>query len=60
MEHSGLAKALKHKIKDVKFYPTVYFEGKKTSIVANRYNNFADGLVVASGCYFNVSSLKKN
>lgn len=59
MEHSGLASALVLKSKAVKFYPTVYFEGKKTDIVANRYNKFVDGLIVASGCYYNVSSLKK-
>ena len=59
MDDSGLASALEHKSKDVKFYPTAYFEGKKTDIVADRYNKFADGLVVASGCYYNVSSLKK-
>jgi hypothetical protein len=56
MEHSELSKLLKHKSKDVKFYPTVYFEGKKTGIVVKKYNNFVDGLVVASGCYYNVSS----
>jgi hypothetical protein len=59
MEHSELSKLLEHKSKDVKFYPTVYFEGKKTGIVVKKYNNFIDGLVVASGCYYNVSSLKK-
>jgi len=59
MEHSGLSKLLEHKGKDVKFYPTVYFEGRKTGIVVKKYNNFIDGLVVASGCYYNVSSLEK-
>ena len=59
MEHSELSKLLEHKSKHVKFYPTVYFEGKKTGIVVKKYNNFIDGLVVASGCYYNVSSLKK-
>jgi hypothetical protein len=59
MEHSELSKLLGHKSKDVKFYPTVYFEGRKTGIVVKKYNNFVDGLVVASGCYYNVSSLKK-
>jgi len=58
MEYSGLAKELKDKSKDVKFYPTVYFEGRKTGIVVKKYRNFIDGLVVASGCYYNVSSLK--
>ena len=59
MEYTELSKELKHKSKDVKFYPTVYFEGTKTGIVVKKYNNFIDGLVVASGCYFNVSILER-
>lgn len=59
MDYSNLIKALKDKDKDVKFYPTIYFEGKRTNIVANKYNDFIDGLIVASGCYYNVSTLKK-
>ena len=43
----------------MKFYPTVYFEGTKTGIVVKKYNNFIDGLVVASGCYYNVSILER-
>jgi hypothetical protein len=59
MEYSKLIKALKNKDKDVKFYPTIYFEGKRTGKVANKYNDYIDGLIVASGCYYNVSLLKK-
>jgi len=59
MEYSELSKLLKHKSKDVKFYPTIYFEGIKTGIVVKKYNNFIDGLVVASGCYYNVSTLER-
>jgi len=59
MEYSGLSELLEDKSKDVKFYPTVYFEGRKTGIVVKKYDNFIDGLIVASGCYYNVSSLKK-
>ncbi len=59
MEYSKLIKALKDKDKDVKFYPTVYFQGKRTDTVANKYNDYIDGLIVASGCYYNVSTLKK-
>ncbi|MFN2434197.1 MAG: hypothetical protein ABR515_02360 [Nitrososphaeraceae archaeon] len=59
MEYSELSKELKHKSKYVKFYPTVYFEGTKTGIVVNKYKNFIDGLVVASGCYYNVSTLER-
>jgi hypothetical protein len=59
MEYSKLSKLLKDKSKDVKFYPTVYFEGIKTGIVVKKYNNFIDGLVVASGCYYNVSTLER-
>ena len=60
MEYSGLSEQLKDKRKDVKFYPTVYFEGRKTGIVVKKYENFIDGLVVASGCYYNVSTLESN
>jgi hypothetical protein len=59
MEYSELSKLLKDKSKDVKFYPTIYFEGMKTGIVVKKYNNFIDGLIVASGCYYNVSTLER-
>lgn len=59
MEYTMLSKSLEHKSKDVKFYPTIYFEGKKTGIIVKKYNNFIDGLVVASGCYYNVSILER-
>jgi hypothetical protein len=59
MEYSGLSELLKDKSKYVKFYPTVYFEGRKTGIVVKKYENFIDGLVVASGCYYNVSTLER-
>ena len=59
MEYSKLIKALEDKDKDVKFYPTIYFEGRKTDIVDRKYDDFTDGFIVASGCYYNVSTLKK-
>ena len=59
MKYSKLIKALEDKDKEVKFYPTIYFEGKLTDKVANKYDNFTDGFIVASGCYYNVSTLKK-
>ena len=59
MEYSKLIKALEDKDKDVKFYPTRYFQGKRTNTVAIKYNDYIDGLIVASGCYYNVSTLKK-
>jgi hypothetical protein len=59
MKYSKLIKALEDKDKEVKFYPTIYFEGKRTDKVANKYDNFTDGFIVASGCYYNVSTLKK-
>jgi hypothetical protein len=59
MKYSKLIKALEDKDKDVKFYPTIYFEGKRTDKVFNKYNDFTDGFIVASGCYYNVSILKK-
>ena len=59
MEYSKLIKAFEDKDKDVKFYPTIYFEGRETDIVATKYDDFTDGFIVASGCYYNVSTLKK-
>ncbi len=59
MEHSKFVKALKDKDKDIKFYPTIYFEGRETDIVVTKYYHFTEGLIVASGCYYNVSTLKK-
>jgi len=59
MEYSKLHKALEDKDKDVKFYSTIYFEGTKTDIIATKYADFTDGFIVASGCYYNVSTLKK-
>jgi hypothetical protein len=59
MDYSKLIRALKDKDKDVKFYPTIYFQGKRTDKVVNKYNDYIDGLIVASGCYYNVSTLKK-
>jgi hypothetical protein len=58
MEHSNLTDALQHKKEDVKFFPTVYFEGERTDVVLNKYQNYADGIIVVSGCYYNVSALE--
>ena len=59
MEYSKFIKALEDKDKDIKFYPTIYFEGRETDIVAKKYDDFTDGYIVASGCYYNVSLLEK-
>ena len=59
MKYSKLIKALENKDKDVKFYPTKYFQGRKTDKIAIKYNDYIDELIVASGCYYNVSTLKK-
>ena len=59
MKYSKLIKALENKYKDVKFYPTIYFQGRKTDKIATKYNDYIDELIVASGCYYNVSTLKK-
>lgn len=59
MEYSNLRKALEDKDKDIKFYPTTYFEGIGTDIVATKYDDFTNGLIIASGCYYNVSLLNK-
>jgi len=58
MEYSNLIDALQHKRKDVKFFPTVYFEGQKTDVVVNRFLNHVDGIIAVSGCYYNVSALE--
>ena len=58
MEYSNLIDALQHKRKDVKFFPTVYFEGKKTDVVINEFLNYLDGIIAVSGCYYNVSALE--
>lgn len=59
MEHSNLRKALDNKDKDIKFYPTTYFEGIGTEKISAKYDNFIEGLVVASGCYYDISILEK-
>jgi hypothetical protein len=58
MEHSNLIDALQDKREDVNFYPTVYFEGKRTDVVINEYLNYVDGVIAVSGCYYNISSLE--
>ena len=44
MEFSDLMQALKDKREDVKFYPTVYFEGKKTDVIVKEFLNYIDGV----------------
>jgi hypothetical protein len=58
MDYSNLIDALKHKREDVKFFPTVYFEGKKTNVVVDEFQNYVDGIIAVSGCYYNVSALE--
>jgi hypothetical protein len=58
MEYSNLIDALKNKREDVKFFPTVYFEGKRTDVVMNEFLNHVDGIIAVSGCYYNVSALE--
>jgi|SRR5918996_1118890 hypothetical protein len=58
MGYSNLIDALKNKREDVKFFPTVYFEGKRTDVVMNEYLNYVDGIIAVSGCYYNVSALE--
>ena len=59
MEYSKLIKALRDKDKDINFYPTIYFQGKRTDKVFKKYDDYIDGLIVANGCYYNVSTLAK-
>jgi hypothetical protein len=58
MEYSNLVEALEYKREDVKFFPTVYFEGQKTDVVVNKFLNHVDGIIAVSGCYYNVSALE--
>jgi hypothetical protein len=58
MEFSDLMQALKDKREDVKFYPTVYFEGKKTDVIVKEFLNYIDGVLAVSACYYNVSALE--
>lgn len=58
MVHSHLAKALEKKKNDVHFYPVIYFEGFKTNTAKRYYTNLADGLILASTDYYNVTTLE--
>jgi hypothetical protein len=58
MEHSNLIDAIQHKREDVKFFPTMYFEGKRTNVVINEFLDYVDGIVAVSGCYYDVSALE--
>jgi len=58
MKYSNLIEALQHKREDVKFFPTVYFEGKRTDVIINEFLNYVDGIIAVSGCYYNVSALE--
>jgi hypothetical protein len=58
MVHSDLSKALEKKKNDVHFYPVIYFEGFKTNTAKRYYTNFADGLILASTDYYNVTTLE--
>ena len=58
MVDSNLVDALKLKREDVKFLPTVYFEGQKTDVIIDKFLNYVDGIVAVSGCYYNVSALE--
>jgi hypothetical protein len=59
MDYSNLIDALKYKREDIKFFPTVYLEGKKTNVVVNDFQNYVDGIIAVSGCYYNVSALEQ-
>lgn len=58
MKSSDLMQALKAKREDVKFYPTIYFEGKKTNVITQEFLKYVDGVIAVSGCYYNVSALE--
>ena len=60
MLKSKLEEALQKKSKDLHFYPILYFEGFKTNDVKRNYYNYADGIVLASSNYYNVTALDHN
>ena len=60
MLKSKLEEALQKKRKDLHFYPVLYFEGFKTNDVKMHYYNYADGIVLASTNYYNVTDLDHN
>ncbi|MFZ0329113.1 MAG: hypothetical protein WAL66_17610, partial [Nitrososphaeraceae archaeon] len=60
MLKSKLEEALQKKRKDLHFYPVLYFEGFKTNDVKKHYYNYADGIVLASNNYYNVTDLDHN
>jgi len=46
-------------MKKLNFIRQYYFEGKLTDKVFKKNNDYINGLIVASGCYYTVSTLKK-
>jgi hypothetical protein len=60
MKYSNLSDALNEKNDYVHFYPVIYFEGEMTDTVIKEYGRFIDGIIMASGCYFNITNLKAN
>jgi hypothetical protein len=60
MLKSKLENALQKKRKDLHFYPVLYFEGFKTNDVKRNYYNYANGIVLASSNYYNVTDLDHN
>lgn len=59
MEYSNLREALKEKREGVKFLPTIYFEGKRTNIAVGNYSDLIDGVLLVSGCYYDISALEE-
>ncbi len=60
MLKSKLEEALQKKRIDLHFYPVLYFEGFKTNDVKRNYYNYANGIVLASSNYYNVTDLDHN
>jgi hypothetical protein len=59
MEYSNLGDALKEKREGVKFLPTIYFEGKRTNTIIENYSDFIDGVLLVSGCYYDIAALEE-
>ncbi len=60
MSLSGLEDALTHKREDVQFYPVMYLETSGFETLKNKYNKYANGVILVSTLYQNISKLADN
>lgn len=60
MNLSGLEDALTYKREDVQFYPVMYLETSGFETLKNKYNKYANGVILVSTLYQNISNLADN